>query len=415
MSDVPLSRELTPAQHTFIRQQIALIPVYVWVIYAWGVFFTNLPLGPRGDKAHVGRDFVHFYTQGVITREHNAHALYDIDAMAAVVDRVVPVAVEVRFPPVYGPQVGLLFAPLARVPYVTAMLTWLGLTILGYFGCVYLVWRTSPALRTRRWLTLVLALGAPGLHFTLSFGQASLVGLVCFTLMWLALRSGRAFLAGLAAGALAYKPQFGVVAAFVFVLAGEWRVVWGAVVAMAAQFAAAWAYWGYAIFPAYVRALARLPGVIDAMEPDKDLMHSLRSSLQLAGLPAGVSLVVSVALSAAIVAIAVLCWRTRGPLAPRYGVLVLATLLVNPHSYAYDLLLLAPALLVTWDWAHGPGCRTPSAVASLAAFVYVAPLLTIAVSAVPIQWSVVGFLVLGAALADQLLRRGHVNCLESAG
>ena len=51
------------------------------------------------------------------------------------------------------------------------------------------------------------------------------------------------------------------------------------------QFVAAWAYWGFAIFPAYVRALARLPGVIDAMEPDKDLMHSLSSSLQLAGLP----------------------------------------------------------------------------------------------------------------------------------
>ena len=83
--------------------------------------------------------------QGAITRERDAHALYDIDAMAATVDRVVPVKVEAKFPPVYGPQVGLFFAPLAALPYVPALLLWLAVTIATYLACVYAVWRAGPA------------------------------------------------------------------------------------------------------------------------------------------------------------------------------------------------------------------------------------------------------------------------------
>lgn len=415
------SRELTAGQHAAIRQQLALIPLYIWVVYAWGVFFAHLPLGPHGDTAHVARDFVHFFTQGVITRERDAHALYDIDAMALVAERVVPVHVEVRFPPVYGPQVGLLFRPLAQLPYVPALVLWLGLTIAGYAACVWLIWRVSPSLHAKRWATIVLALGAPGLHFTLSFGQASLIGLTCFTWLWLALRSGRAFAAGLAVGALAYKPQLGIVAAFVFVLAAEWRVVSGAIVAVAAQLVAAWAYWGSAIFQGYISALMKLPGVVEAMEPDKAMMHSWRSSLLQIGLPPTAALVGSVVASIATIVLAVVCWRTRGPLAPRYAVLVLATLLVDPHLYAYDLLLLVPALLVVWDWGNRLGdqplvdvlprwarrytsrTRLTVAVAGLSAFTYLAPLLTISLPAISVQWSVVGFVLLGGLCARFLV------------
>ena len=414
------SRDLTPAQHAFIRQQIFLIPVYIWVIYAWAIFLLHLPVGPYANRTYVGRDFVHFYAQGVITRERDAHALYDIDAMAAVVERVVPVPIEARFPPVYGPQVGLFFSPIALLPYVQAMMLWLGLTIVGYGLCVRLVWRTMPSLRNRQWLTTMLALGAPGLHFTLSFAQVSVIGLVCFTALWLALRRGQLFLAGLAVGALAYKPQLGVVAAFVFVFGLEWRVVWGALTAVAVQLAASWAYWGSSIFLGYLGALRKLPTVIDAMEPDKQLMHSWRSLLLQAGLSAQAALLVSVVLSLATILVAVICWRTKGPVGPRYVILVLATLLVDPHIFSYDLLVLVPALLVAWDWANGQGAATlhiplprwtqarglaisvTGLFAGLTTFVYAAPLLTIALPAIPVQWSVVGFLLLGGLLPWRL-------------
>ncbi len=408
--------ELTPTQHAAIRRQLFLIPVYIWAIYSWSITVRQLPVGTYAPDVHVARDFVHFYSQGVATREHDAHALYDLDALAAVVNRVVPDKVDAKFPPVYGPQVGLFFAPLARLPYVPALLTWLSVSLTGYVLLVYLVWRTCPTLRRERWTTALLMIGAPGLYFTMSFGQASLIGLACTTALWLALRRGRMFLAGLAIGALAYKPQFGLVAAFVFVLAGEWRVVAGAVVAIAVQAAVSLAWWDASIFPAYASVLTKLPSVVGAMEPNKELMHSLRSFFLHLGLPEGASLVMSAGASLAAAVAALACWRARGDVALRYVVLLIATLLVNPHLFVYDLLLLSPALLLVWDWANRQSDQTierlvpawgPSyvralsvrqAVVALAYFCYAAPLLSIALNRVPVQWSVPGLLLLGAAL-----------------
>lgn len=419
------SRELTPAQHAAIRRQLLFIPVYIWIVYAWGVFFAHLPVGNLEGQTHVTRDFVHFYAQGAITRDRDAHALYDIDEMAAAVDRVVPVKVDVKFPPVYGPQVGLFFAPLAALPYVPALLVWLAVTITLYAACVYAVWRAGPAPRLDPWSTIPLALGWAGLHFTLSFGQASIIGTVCMTALWLALRDDRKFLAGLAVGALAYKPPLGVVAAFVFVLGREWRTVAGAIVAVAAQAVAALAYWGPDIFVGYVTALTRLPEVIDGMEPDKVLMHSWRAAFLHLGLPSEVALAASLVTSVATIALAVVCWRTGGPLALRYVVLVLATLLVDSHLYAYDLMLLAPALLIAWQWAReahpqdvqsgqlttrrwGEVLTRGQPIVWLAGFVYVAPLATIIFEVVPVQWSVVGFVAL-SLWCTAILTRGTVE------
>jgi alpha-1,2-mannosyltransferase len=415
------SRDLTPEQHAFIRRQLGLIPVYLWAVYAWWKFFALLPAFAPPAQAHVVRDFAHFYVQGVITLDQDAHALYDIDAMASVVARVVPAHLDALFPPVYGPQVGLIFTPFALLPYVPAMYAWLALTVIGYGVCAYLVWRSASSLRASRSATVAFALGAPGLHFALSYGQASVIGLICFTGLWLALRTGRFFAAGVAVGALAYKPQLGVAAAFVFLFAREWRIVFGAVFAVAVQLAAGWAYWGAAIYPAYFRALARLPDVINTMEPDKQMMHSWRAFFLYLGFSPGASVALMAVSALATLVLALLCWRSRRDLAPRYVVLVLATLLVDPHNQAYDLLLLVPALIAIWDWANGQGDRrvgellsqpirgdragptVGAATIGLALFVYIAPLLTIVTPVVPVQWSVVSFLLLAGLLARHIL------------
>jgi hypothetical protein len=44
--------------------------------------------------------------------------------------------------------------------------------------------------------------------------------------------------------------------------------------------------------------------------------------------------------------IAVASWKSRGDLALRFSALVLAGVLVNPHLFVYDLLVLAPAMLL---------------------------------------------------------------------
>jgi hypothetical protein len=66
--------------------------------------------------------------------------------------------------------------------------------------------------------------------------------------------------------------------------------------------------------------------------------------------------------SIAVLVIATVIWKAPLSLEVRYSALILAAVLVNPHIYIYDLLALAPALLLLADWSihnaddtHKPG------------------------------------------------------------
>jgi hypothetical protein len=415
----PRRADLTPAQHAQIRRQLVLLPVYIWLMYGWSSFFVRLP-GIPGADAHVFRDFAHFYVQGVIANERNTHALYDIDEQAAVLRRVVPGSPDSRFPPVHGPQVSLFFSPLARLPYVAAMSIWLGLTLLVYGWCGYRTWKACPRLRDQPWTVFWLLVAAPALRFDLGFAQTAAIGLACVTCGFLALRAERPFLAGLAVGALAYKPQLGLAAAFVLLVAREWRIVAGAATAVVGQFAVGCLYWGPGILRQYIGALRRLPDVLPTMEPLKFDMHSWRSFFELLGLPPSIALGAYAIAAAGTLAVALCAWWTRGPLGPRYAVLLVATVLVNPHMWVYDFIMLTPAFLLLWDWALGLGDRRVgdvfprllpatlrrqplvSALVGLLYFCYFSPLLGALAEVDHVQASVPALFILGLGTVQVL-------------
>lgn len=344
--------ELTPEQHARIRWQLVLLPVYIWLVYGWAKIFEQVPnLEPI-------RDFMHFYVQGVVAREHNAAALYDMAAMGRMVPRLVPLTHESTYPPVYGPQVSVFFLPFASLSYHAARNLWVLISFVVYALCCYAIWRVCPRLRDRPWSVLLLLVAAPALHYTLGFVQISAIALVCFTAAFLALRADRPFLAGLAIGSLIYKPPLGIAAAVVFVAAGEWAVVAGAAVAAVAQLAIGCAYWGPSILGPYVAALTRIPDVAYGMEPYRYHMHSWRAFFDLLRLPPRAALAAYAVAAIATLAAAVACWRSRAPLVLRFAVLLLATVLVDPHLYAYDLVILVPVYMLLWDWSIAEGEST---------------------------------------------------------
>jgi hypothetical protein len=345
-------KELTPGQHARIRRQLALIPVYIWLAYGWTDLVLHLPKGVLGFDGPVTRDFVQFYIPGTLANEGNARALYDIDAWPPIVARVIPGASSARYPPVYGPQVAVFFSPLARLPYIPAMLLWMAVTFVAYLACGHVLWKACPRLREHRATTALLLVAAPALHFALTFAQISAIALACVTAAFLALRANRPLLAGIAIGSLAYKPQLGLAFAFVFVAAGEWRVVLGAILAAALQFAGAAAFWNLSVLRDYVRSLVQLlPAIPTEFEPFRFHMHSWMSFFDLMGLPQRVAIAGYAIATAITLVLALVCWRARGPLALRYSALLVATVLVNPHMYVYDLVVLTPAFLLLSDWA----------------------------------------------------------------
>ena len=430
-----MARELAPAEHARIRRHLALIPAYICLVWCWIDLLSRLPIGP-GSEAHLVRDFAAIaYVPGLIANQHDVHALYDVDRRSAMLAELLPSAPHVRYPPFYGPQMSVLFSPLARLPYGVALAVWMAITLVTYLGCAYLIWKVCPRLRDRAGTIFLVLLADPTLYYALSFVQISAIALACGTGGFLALRANRPFLAGMFIGSLIYKPSLGVAFGIVLVcaaLAGlarpklardpsERRLVLGAIAGAAAQLAVGALFWGPSVLVDYVRAQLRL---IPDMRDEFYLhhVHSWRGFFEILGLPDAVAQTAYVIAASLVLAVALRGWRSGGPLAVRYAVLLVATVLVNPHGYVYDSLILMPAFLLLWDWSEASRGRTVGDLVPavplawlrtrsftttfewLLYFCYFSPWFAIVAFVVRVQLSVPALSLLGLAAVGVLLR-----------
>ena len=328
-----------------------LLAACLWTVYAADMSTPGL-LDRNGLVK--GTDFLHFYTLGNLALQGRGDLLYDIRAQAELARQLVPQAPDALYVPLYGPQVSLFFAPFARRAYGWALTVWLLVNVLIYAWCGRAVWKTCTTLQDQGGIVFILALAFPGFFHLLVWGQTSGLALLCFTPGYLALRRDMTLLAGFAVGSLIFKPQLGLVAALVFLVAREWKLIAGALASASLQLVAAWMRYGSDVLREYWRALTHLQAVLPLLEPRLYQTHSLRSfwSLLLPWPRFAFGLYAASGLCASV--IAVQCWKSKAPLGIRYAALLLATVLVSPHLTVYDLVILAPALLLLgdWDMAH---------------------------------------------------------------
>jgi arabinofuranan 3-O-arabinosyltransferase len=356
-----------------VRVHGVLLALGIWSIFAWN--FATPGLRDRHGLLK-GTDFLHFYSIGSLALHRQGAELYDMRAQAALASKLVPEAAGITYLPLYGPQVSLLFAPLATLPYGWALAAWLALSSIIYGLCCYAVWKLCPHLQSEAITVAILAIAYPALFHLLVWGQTSALALVCFTLAFLALHSGRPFLAGLALGLLILKPQLGIAAAFVFLFGGEWKIILGAAVSAIAELSVGWIYYGAAVMRDYVHHLLHVREVLSLLEPRPYQLHSLRGFWSLLFPWTSTAFALYALTGLAVLLAAALFWRARSDLGLRYSALLLATVLVAPHLTVYDLTILAPAFLLTADWLIGhPENRLSPAIAVLIYLGYGLPLL----------------------------------------
>ena len=296
-----------------------------------------------------GTDFANFYALGSLALTGQHQTLYDPPALRDYSVSLLPELTGSYYLPIYGPQVALLFAPFALLPYSVALALWIALTATLFGLCCWLFWRICPSLRHDAVTVAVVAASSPAFFNLVAHGQNSAIALVCFTAAYFALRSERAFLAGLAIGALVFKPQLGLVAACVFVLSREWRIVLGALIGAVIQLGLAWLYFGSDVMVAYAGWLLGVGEINDLLSIKLYQMHSLYAFFKLAVPSLWTATVLYVCGAAICVWATYIVWRSRAPLALRFAFLLLATALASPHLYVYDLVVLAPAFLIVVD------------------------------------------------------------------
>lgn len=324
-----------------------LLAVCLWTVYAADM--TAPGLRDRNGLIK-GADFLHFYTLGKIALLGHGDLLYDMRGQSELIQRLVPEAGRYSYVSLYGPQVSLLFAPLARVSYGYALTAWLLLNLAIYLACCFAIWRRCPDLRTQSCPVIILAAAFPGFFHLVAWGQTSGIALLCFTWAYLALQREKRFLAGLAIGCLIFKPQLGLAAAVVLLFSREWRMVGGAIISAIAQLSVGWLTYGGAVMRQYWEALLHVRQIVPLLEPRPYQMHSARAFWSLLLCWPRVAFSLYLLTGAVVLVLTVLCWRSSPSLQVRYSALLLATVLVAPHLTVYDLVILAPAFLFLGEW-----------------------------------------------------------------
>ena len=363
---------LTPRR---LRAQAVILALCLWGVCA--VDFATPGLFDRAGNIKF-QDFLPFYVSARMMAQGRAPELYDERTIASEELKIIGQQSAVRLPNLYGPQVALLFVPLTRFSFPVAARIWVTLSLLIYCGCIYAVGKTCSSLAPYSAIVAIAAVAYPPLFHFFVRGQVSALVLGCFTVAWLAFRSDRDWLAGIALGLLIFKPQFLVAVPLVLLLGRSWITFATLAGSASAQLVLTWACFGSAVMRSYFDALSHIPRWIDTVELNlaPTQMHSLRSFWLLLMPWPNVAFPLYVFSSIAVVSIAAATWRSSSPLALRFAALTVAAVLVNPHLFVYDLLVLAPALLLLVDWTLSHLRRPLSAQLFLLVYLaYVLPLL----------------------------------------
>ncbi len=248
-----------------------------------------------------------------------------------------------HYPPFFLPVAGLL----AALPYLAALGVWLIGTGLFYLRSMQALWPQQTL-----WLPL---LAYPAVFVNIGHGHN---GFLSAALMGCALAAlkPKPLLAGICFGLLAYKPQFGLLIPLALLAGGHYRAFASASATVLLMFTATTVLYGMPIWDAFAGSLAFTREVV--LEQGQTGFHKIQS-LFAAVLLWGGNLSLAYALQGgAIIALAITLWRFwRGGAAMelKCAALVIACFMATPYSMDYDLMLLAPALLLLskYGMEHG--------------------------------------------------------------
>ena len=317
------------------------------VLHAW-MFFSV-----RREIVTGYPDFTIFYTAGKCMLQGHGRQLYDLETQLAI-QRDFAFAVKHResaLPFNHPPFEALLFAPLARLPYVAAYLVWAVFNILLILGFWILLRPHLPSLhRFLPALPLLAMFAFFPVIMALLQGQDSILLLFLYGLVFCALETGRPFVAGLCLGLALFKFQLVLPFVLVLLVTRQWRAIAGFVVTafgLLLVSAAVVGWGGVMAYPGFVLRLSRSGAPAGIYPRDMPNLRGLvAGALHLSGLPAAVLII---ALSVALVTLAAYWWRVQPgrQFVLGFSLCLTVTTMVSYHLLVHDLgLLVVPILLL---------------------------------------------------------------------
>ncbi|MEZ6136550.1 MAG: glycosyltransferase family 87 protein [Pirellulaceae bacterium] len=263
------------------------------------------------------------------------------------------------YPTVYPPPYYLLLCPLGLLDYRLAVVVWLGILLIALCAAIMIVERLREgkgASRGSRWYWPAMLLFPPVL-LSLAMGQKGTLWLLVFAVTWGLMQRQRPLTAGLVFGLLSVKPTLFFFLPLVMLYHRQWRFVWGA--------GMSWiGLWGVAaaVLPGHVWGefleVARGAGNYHQnagyqLNWSCNLL-SLTAGLEKIWLPAWANYLLLGLLASYVVSLA--CFANRWVQQERFdlrqgrhlGGAIVATCLLSPHFYVYDLVVLLLPIRLLW-------------------------------------------------------------------
>ncbi len=175
-------------------------------------------------------DLPGFFGLGRIVLEGQGHRLYDFNLQREIQNTFWPNLAGDLFPTMYPPVVAAVMAPLSALPPTLLHIILASLSLVALCG---LVWWQAKDLRVER---LSLILFSVPTFITIVAPQTTIFSLLCIVSCRHFLREGRAFVAGVCAGLLFYKPQIGLPFALVTTAGSGPLFLCGIIFAAAAEY-----------------------------------------------------------------------------------------------------------------------------------------------------------------------------------
>lgn len=180
--------------------------------------FVMLVLGSDGlvtaNSRLIGGDFVVFRTAAQLAGSDAMVPMYQIEFLSQHLRTLYPRAGSMMLGWLYPPTMLLLVTPLAGFPYLVGLGVWLGAQLALFAASIRAIWDSRTA--------MFLSLSAPAVLQAVITGQtAMLTGSLIALSAWFS--QSRPLLAGVAAGALTIKPQFGVLIPLAFAAGRCWK------------------------------------------------------------------------------------------------------------------------------------------------------------------------------------------------
>ena len=330
------------------RERITVYPLLILAAFATGLIALIATAHGLNDYdgRPLGTDFSNVYAAGVAVLHGDPTAPFDIMRQWACEKAIFGAAT-----PLYGwhypPFFLLIAAPLASLPYIWALALWQISTLALYLWALAALIHRSAVPQWAsdyRWMPLALAFTAVFVNLTHGHNGFLTAALVAGALSQL---DERPWLAGLLFGLLAYKPQFGVMIPLALAAGGYWRSFMAAVAMVLVLAAAVTLLFGAEVWTAFLASTHFTRTVV--LEQGSTGFEKIQTFFsQVRYLGGGVMLAYAVQAAFSLLAVFLLVRLWRGPASfgVRGAALCLATLLGTPYMLDYDLMLLAPALIL---------------------------------------------------------------------